>query len=183
MFGLDQLAVFGSAGCTGCHGPLLVGTFVDGQYTAAFGFLTKDAQNTQRVGPDTADHSGGMAVVFGLINGQTAQNTITGTKGRVTGSQHHQNARLWTFAFPFQRTGEKVAVCICGHDLKYSYRGQLFGIAIGTAPLGQLAFFFQLFEQALEINTGGALDTKGLRDVAFGRFGGMLGNPCEDFSF
>ena len=84
LLGLDQFAVLGTTGRTGGDGPLFVCPLVDRQHPPAFRARAKHPQNTQRIGTDAPDHAGGMAVVFGLIDSQAAQNTVAGAEGRIT---------------------------------------------------------------------------------------------------
>jgi hypothetical protein len=53
-------------------------------------------------------------------------------------------------------------------------------VAIGLAPLLQVAFLLQLLQQALEVDPRGALDVERLGDIALGGRAGMGGDPVED---
>ena len=46
-----------------------------------------------------------------------------------------------------------------------------------------MTLVFQLAQHTFQINALSALDIKRLGDVALGGFGGMVGNPLQDFGF
>ena len=115
--------------------------------------------------------------------GQPRQNAITGTQRRVRGARHHQNARFRPLALPFQRARHQIAIRRGVGHLQHRHRRQLFRVAIGLAPLLQVAFGLQLFQHAFQINPCRTLDAERPRDVAFVGLGGVVGNPGEDLVF
>ena len=180
LLGLHQFAVLGTASGTGSDGPLFVGSLVDGQDAPTLGRRTEHPDNAQRVGANSADHPGGVGVVFGLINRQAAKNAITCPQSRVAVAQHHQDARFCPFAGPFKRLGKDVTVGVRAQDFQNGDWWEFFCIPIGRAALGQLAFVLQFLQQTLQVNPGRPFDPERLRNIAFGGLGGVGRYPVKD---
>jgi hypothetical protein len=127
--------------------------------------------------------TGGMAVILGLVQGQTPQNPVARPQRGIAGAQEHQHAGFRPLACPFQRAGEQVTIRIGGQNLQHGDRRQIFSIAIGGPALGQLTRLFQFLEDALEVNPRRPLDPERARDVALGGLGRVVGDEGEDFGF
>ena len=115
--------------------------------------------------------------------GQARQNPVAFRHRGVGAAGHEQDNRLGLGALPFGRARELVALPVRRQDRQDADRGQLVGVAIGTAALFQRAILFQLLQQALQLDPTGILDAEGFRYVALGRQGRVIGDPLQDLLF
>ena len=181
LLGLDQLAVLGVTGGAGGHHPFLVGALVDRQHPAALGALAEDPEDPVRRLADAADETGLVAVIFAGDLGHPAQDPVARHQRRIAGFGDEEDARGLALALPFERTGEEVTVGGDLGHLQHRHRRQLVGVAVGLLALGEMAFAFELAQQALELDPVRPLDPEGLGDVALRGEGRVVGNPGEDF--
>ena len=183
MFSLDQFAVLRTTRGTLGDGPFLVRPLFNRQHAAALRSGTVNTQDALRVIIKTADHSTRVAIAFGRRDSHATQNTVTFAQRRITIAQCHKDDRLRASSSPFQRTGKQITIAVNASDFQHRHRRQVFSIAIARLTLGQMTLVFQLAQHTFQINALSALDIKRLGDVALGGFGGMVGNPLQDFGF
>ena len=183
QFSLDQLAIAGVGRGIAGHAPFFICALVDGHDPPAFGPKAKDPQHFGRIAPQGADQPRFIAMIFGLNLGQAGQNAVASAQGSIALLRHDQNARPFGRHARFQRDGEQIAVGIGGQHFQHGHRGQGIGIVIMPRGAGDGAFLLKLFEHALEVNAGIALDPKGPRDVALGQQGRVVDDPLADLVF
>ena len=81
---------------------------------------------------------------------------------------------------PFQRTPEKIAIPnLDGHQQNRDGREAVW-VAIGLAAVFKMTVGFEVAQVAFKLDPVGSLDAERLRDVAFRRQGGIVGDPFED---
>ena len=183
LFCFHQLAVAGALGEFAGDAPFLVRALVNGHDAPAFGILAENAQQLQRVRSDLADQPRLILMRLPLYFGQARQNPVALCHRGVGPAGQEQDTRFIFRALPFGRPRELVALPVGRQDRQDADRGQLIGIAVGAAALFQRAVLLQLFQQPLQLNPSGILDAEGLRDIALGRQGRVVGDPLQDLLF
>ncbi len=183
LLGLHQFAVLGPVGGAFGHLPFGVGALVDGKDAPAFGGLAEHAHDLARIGADPADEPRLVVDVAAPHRRYPRQDPVAFAQRRIGGARDDENHRLHPLAMPLQRPREEIAVRTRPGHLKHAHRWQAVGVAIGLLALLQMAFGFELLQDALEVDAVGALQPERLGDIALGGLRWVFRNPVENFGF
>ncbi|OIQ76459.1 hypothetical protein GALL_418570 [mine drainage metagenome] len=180
---LYQLAILGVMGGFGGDAPFLVLALVDRHDAPAFGFLAENADDLVRVGTDLADQPRLVMMVLPGHRIDAGEDAVALGHRRIGLARHEEDARRGAGALPFQRLGKLITMGVRRKDLQHRNWRQRFRVAVAPVPLFQRALGLQLFQQTLEVDARGPLDTKSPRDVALGGGARMICDPGEKFGF
>ena len=183
LLGLDQFTVFRAMCMVGTDAPFAIRALVDRDDPPTFGRFAEDAQHLARVGADAANEPGLIVVIFTFHQRQPGQNAVTFAKRRVTLARDQQNDGFFPLAMPLHRLGKKIAIAVRPRDQQDRDRRQAVRVLIAALALFQMALGLQLFQHALQVDPGRALDAKGFGDVALGGQRWVLFDPVEDLGF